>query len=133
MLSAERVALNSDLQARRLDIRDKDLSQLTVFIDGLSTQAALLAGFAFSGLQALPPETNGFWKHVLFLSTSLTLGADIYVVCVGQLVTILAPTYVVFAKTYLKLKETANSYNFSSMRASTGWRSTDQGGAWSEQ
>ena len=34
MLSAERVALNSDLQARRLDIREKDLNQLTTFIDG---------------------------------------------------------------------------------------------------
>ena len=92
MLSAERIALNSDLQARRLDIREKDLIQLTTFIDGLSTQAALLAGFAFSGLQSLPPETNAVWKTILFVSTAVTLGADIYVVCVGQLTTILAPT-----------------------------------------
>lgn len=65
---------------------------LVTFLDGLSTQAALLAGFAFAGLATVEPGTHVFWKLILYVPTVCTLGCMLFVVCVGQLATLLAPT-----------------------------------------
>ena len=92
MLGQERTALAASLNARRLDIREKDLNNLTSFLDGLSTQSALLAGFAFVSFAELPAGTNLGLKYALYICTAISLGANLFVVCVGQLATILGPT-----------------------------------------
>eukprot|EP00948_MAST-09A_sp_MAST-9A-sp1_P003720 g3720.t1 len=92
MLQAERAALDADLHARRLDIKEKDLNMLTVFLDGLATQSALLAGFAFGGLGQIDKTTDPGLEGFLYLSTIFSLIFNFYVLCVGQLTTILGPT-----------------------------------------
>ena len=91
MLSAERTALAAGLDAQRLDLRNQHLNRLTSFQDGLATQAAVLAGFAFSGINSLPKGTKPFLIAMFYLAACLTLGSHIYVVCVGQLTSILGP------------------------------------------
>lgn len=72
--------------------REKDLNNLTTFLDGLSTQSALLAGFAFVGFAELPSYTPLALQYLLYIATAITLGSNLFVVCVGQLATILGPT-----------------------------------------
>ena len=92
MLRSEKLAVTASLEAKRLEIKEKDLSNLTNFLDGLSTQSALFAGFAFVSFAELPEGTSEFLAFMLHLSTSVSLGANLFVVCVGQLATILGPT-----------------------------------------
>ena len=92
MLRTERAALDASIVHARLNILERDLNNLTTFLDGLSTQSALLAGFAFVSFTELPAETSEHVKFLLYVATSITLGSNLFVVCVGQLVTILGPT-----------------------------------------
>ena len=91
MLTIERTALHHELHAKRLDLQQQDLDRVTNFLESLGTQAALLAGFAFSGIAQLPEGTKPFLVYVFYLSACMTLGSHIYVVCVGQLTAILGP------------------------------------------
>ena len=95
MLTIERTALHHELHAKRLDLQQQDLDRVTNFLESLGTQAALLAGFAFSVFGAALPggedEPHSAWKTAFYLSAMLTLGAHLYVVCVGQLTAILGP------------------------------------------
>ena len=92
MLAAEKTSLSAELHARRLDIKEKDMNNLTVFLDGISTQSALLAGFAFAGLGGVD-DRHIVWKAMLHIFTAVALGAHLYVLCVGQLTTIFGPTW----------------------------------------
>ena len=92
MLAAEKTSVSAELHARRLDIKEKELNNLTTFLDGLSTQSALLAGFAFAGLQGIDSSVHIVWRAMLSIFTSIALGSLLYVLCVGQLTTIFGPT-----------------------------------------
>ena len=88
MLRTDRLALDAEIQHARLAIQERDLNNVTTFLDGLATQAALLAGFAFISFTTYDATVEP-WKIVcLYLTTSISLGANLFVVCVGQLVTI---------------------------------------------
>lgn len=92
MLRSDRIALDAEISHARLNIMERDLNNVVTFLDGLSTQSALLAGFAFVAFGELPAGTPGWSKVLLYISTSICLGANLFVVCVGQLVTIHGPT-----------------------------------------
>eukprot|EP00457_Paulinella_chromatophora_P010091 gb/GEZN01010180.1/.p1 GENE.gb/GEZN01010180.1/~~gb/GEZN01010180.1/.p1 ORF type:complete len:237 (+),score=38.90 gb/GEZN01010180.1/:206-916(+) len=91
MQDARRTALAADLQLRRLDLQVLDMDRVTRYLESLTTQAALLAGFAFTVVSAPPEEKNKAWTAIFFLSACVTLGSHMYVVCVGQLSAILGP------------------------------------------
>lgn len=92
MLRTDRLALDAHIQHARLNIQERDLNNVTTFLDGLATQSALLAGFAFVAFSAYDTSVES-WKIIcLYLSTCVTLGANLFVLCVGQLVTIFGPT-----------------------------------------
>ena len=92
MLATDRRALDAEIQHARLNIQERDLNNLVTFLDSLSTQSALLAGFAFASFTELPADTATWIKILLYLSTSISIGANLFVVCVGQLATIMGPT-----------------------------------------
>ena len=91
MLAVERTALHHQLHAQRLNLQQQDLDRVTTFLESLGTQAALLAGFAFSVFAGLPDTVHEAWQGFFYLSAMLTLGAHLYVVCIGQLTSILGP------------------------------------------
>eukprot|EP00808_Paulinella_micropora_P016792 g11767.t1 len=91
MQDARRIALAADLHAKRLDLQMMDMDRVTRYLESLTTQAALLAGFAFTVVSAPPEDKNKAWTAIFFLSACVTLGSHIYVVCVGQLSAILGP------------------------------------------
>ena len=91
MLRSDRIALDAQIEHARLNIQERDLNNVTTFLDGLATQSALLAGFAFVAFSSY--EKVETWKVVLlYLSTCCALGSNLFVLCVGQLVTIYGPT-----------------------------------------
>ena len=92
MLRSERLALESSVKARQLQIKEKDLNNLTNFLSSLSTQSALLAGFSFVSFSELPDGTSYFAAFLLYTATSVSLGSNLFVVCSGMLASILAPT-----------------------------------------
>ena len=94
MLHAEKDVLTSYLYKARNEIKRLDLDNLQNFLGTLSTQAALLLGFAFTVLTGAPESTENTAVLVGFLQvlTTVTVGAEMYVVCNGMLTTILGPT-----------------------------------------
>eukprot|EP00944_MAST-04C_sp_MAST-4C-sp1_P007195 g7195.t1 len=90
MLNAEKDVLSSALYKSRNEIKRLDLDNLYSFLSSLSTQAALLAGFAFGALQPNDLEYS-FWNIMLQIFVIITLGAEMYVVCNGMLVSVLGP------------------------------------------
>ena len=92
MLNAEKDVLSSALYKARNEIKRLDLDNLYSFLSSLATQAALLAGFAFGALQPYDTDNDSFWNVCLQLFVIVTLGAEMYVVCNGMLVTVLGPT-----------------------------------------
>ena len=92
MLRSDRIALDAEISHARLGIIERDLNNVVTFLDSLSTQSALLAGFAFVAFGELPTGTPDWMSVLLYLSTSISLGANLFVVCVGQLITIHGPT-----------------------------------------
>jgi hypothetical protein len=92
MLRSDRIALDAEIEHARLNIQERDLNNVTTFLDGLATQSALLSGFAFVAFSTYDINVET-WKIVLlYLSTCCALGANLFVLCVGQLVTIYGPT-----------------------------------------
>ena len=92
MLRTDRIALDAEIQHARLNIQERDLNNVVTFLDGLATQSALLAGFAFVAFTTYDDKV-AHWKIVLlYLSTCVSLGANLFVLVVGQLVTIYGPT-----------------------------------------
>ena len=50
MLSAEKADLRTQLAVQTLQLRDKEMHQYVLTFNSVSTQATLLAGFAFAQL-----------------------------------------------------------------------------------
>jgi hypothetical protein len=95
MLHAEKDVLTSYLYKARNDIKRLDLDNLQNFLNTLSTQAALLCGFSFAVLSTDntdAPDGMEFPVFCLQVFTTVTVGAEMYVVCNGMLTTILGPT-----------------------------------------
>ena len=72
MLFADKRALETNLKVGLLQIREKELNFYTQNCLAVCTQAALLAGFAYSGLtQVSIPEEANFWVRLLYISATV--------------------------------------------------------------
>ena len=93
MLFADKRALETNLKVGLLQIREKELNFYTQNCLAVCTQAALLAGFAYSGLtQVSIPEEANFWVRLLYLSvTVMAMCFEIIAVLNTTLLAIVGP------------------------------------------
>lgn len=93
MLFADKRALETNLKVGLLQIREKELNFYTQNCLAVCTQAALLAGFAYSGLtQVSIPEEANFWVRLLYISvTVMAMCFEIIAVLNTTLLAIVGP------------------------------------------
>ena len=93
MLFADKRALETNLKVGLLQIREKELNFYTQNCLAVCTQAALLAGFAYSGLtQVSIPEEANFWVRLLYLAvTVMAMCFEIIAVLNTTLLAIVGP------------------------------------------
>ena len=92
-LFADKRALETNLKVGLLQIREKELNFYTQNCLAVCTQAALLAGFAYSGLtQVSIPEEANFWVRLLYISvTVMAMCFEIIAVLNTTLLAIVGP------------------------------------------
>lgn len=93
MLYADKNALRTNLKVNLLRIRERELTFYTNNCLSISTQAALLAGFAWFGLTEVPwePDANEIVQSVYLVVTTLIMGLQMLTVVNATLVAILGP------------------------------------------
>mmetsp|Transcript_10382 Transcript_10382/g.26984 ORF Transcript_10382/g.26984 Transcript_10382/m.26984 type:complete len:217 (-) Transcript_10382:239-889(-) len=93
MLYADKNALRTNLKVNLLRIRERELTFYTNNCLSISTQAALLAGFAWFGLTEVPWEAdaNEYVQAVYLVVTTLIMGLQMLTVVNATLVAILGP------------------------------------------
>ena len=94
MIEAEKELIRAKLKQNTLLVRDKELSYFTRNFENLGTQAALLGGFAFSGLTNQYNTTAGcspwisVWFHVF---ASAAMICNLLCVCSFTCITMFGP------------------------------------------
>mmetsp|Transcript_23391 Transcript_23391/g.78658 ORF Transcript_23391/g.78658 Transcript_23391/m.78658 type:complete len:188 (+) Transcript_23391:106-669(+) len=93
MLYADKNALRTNLKVNLLRIRERELNFYTNNCLSISTQAALLAGFAWYGLTEVPfePDASDAVQAVYLIVTTLIMGLEMLTVVNATLTAILGP------------------------------------------
>ena len=93
MLYADKNALRTNLKVNLLRIRERELNFYTNNCLSISTQAALLAGFAWYGLTEVPfdEDANEIVQMVYLVVTTLIMGLEMLTVVNATLCAILGP------------------------------------------
>ena len=93
MLVAERDALHASVNHERLNIKERELLNLTTYLNSIGTQAALIAGFVYGTVMTqLPNGVHPALKYAVHVSSSISLGAMVYVICNSELTSIFGST-----------------------------------------
>ena len=93
MLFADKRALETNLKVSLLAIREKELNFYSQNCLAVGTQAALLAGFAYSGLTqvAIPPEAPFMLKLLYLLVTTTAMCFELVAVMNTTLLSMMGP------------------------------------------
>jgi hypothetical protein len=93
MLYADKRALETNLKVSLLAIREKELNYYTQNALAVGTQAALLAGFAYSGLTqvAIPLDSEYVLKLLYLLVTTTAMSLELLAVMNTTLLSMLGP------------------------------------------
>lgn len=93
MLYADKRALETNLKVSMLAIREKELNYYTQNCLAVGTQAALLAGFAYSGLTqvAIPQDAEYVLKLSYLLVTSTAMCLELVAVMSTTLLSMMGP------------------------------------------
>ncbi|KAJ1626236.1 hypothetical protein T492DRAFT_1034134 [Pavlovales sp. CCMP2436] len=93
MLYADKNALRTNLKVNLLRIRERELNFYTNNCLSISTQAALLAGFAWYGLTEVPftDDANDVVQTVYLVVTTCIMGLEMLTVVNATLCAILGP------------------------------------------
>ena len=93
MLYADKRALETNLKVNLLAIREKELNYYTQNCLAINTQAALLAGFAYSGLTqvAIPLDSEYVLKLLYLLVTSTAMCLELIAVMSTTLLSMMGP------------------------------------------
>ncbi len=100
MLVADRLAVDSELKAQAIQIKNIEMQNIDRYLGTVGTQAALIAGFSIAVLMGdeLIRISNGDNIHMvsqalLYSFAMLTLCFQFYCVLCSTLVSVLGPTY----------------------------------------
>jgi len=93
MLYADKRALETNLKVNLLAIREKELNYYTQNCGAVGTQAALLAGFAYSGLTqvAVPLDSQYILKLAYLLVTTTAMCLELIAVMNTTLLSMMGP------------------------------------------
>jgi len=93
MLFADKRALETNLKVNLLAIREKELNYYTQNCLAICTQAALLAGFAYSGLTqvAIPHEAHYILKLLYLVVTTVAMCFELIAVMNTTLLSMMGP------------------------------------------
>eukprot|EP00741_Cyanophora_paradoxa_P007412 tig00001128_g7171.t1 len=84
MLAADKQALESSLKKSSLQIRERELNFFTSNFSALATQAALLAGFSYTGLQIDFPDLDArmmLLRALYYFISTMSMGLNLLTVC----------------------------------------------------
>lgn len=97
MLSADRAAVETDLQSQAVQIKNIEMENIDRYLQAIGTTATLIAGFAvstvFSDQLLQVSANNSIFQGVTFFFNYTTLGFNFYCVICSTLVSVLGPTY----------------------------------------
>ena len=95
MLNADRAAVDSDLKAQSVQIKNIEMQNLDRYLQAIGTQAALILGFAAAESYAveLTSKTNGWLAIGYYVMTTISLVLEMYCVMSGTMVCVLGPTF----------------------------------------
>ncbi|KAL1511933.1 hypothetical protein AB1Y20_005214 [Prymnesium parvum] len=94
MFAAERDALKWEAYSGALGIQEREMTVLMSYLDNLGTQAALLAGFAFTCYTddlGLPDDIHPVLEGLFMICVSTCVGAMLFTVVASTLVSSLGP------------------------------------------
>ena len=98
MLDADRQALSSSVYHQALEVKQRELRNLTEYLQNIGTVAALLFGFGvalfFDGLA----DTPLLLKITFYVTATICLGSQMYCVASSTFCTVYAPTLALTGK-----------------------------------
>jgi hypothetical protein len=101
MLAADRQAVESDLQAQSVRIKEIEMSNIDRYLQAIGTQAALVSGFALgSNVIGIMLENGAhpLMQGAFFTFNNLSLVCEMYCVMNSTLVSVLGPTVALTGK-----------------------------------
>ena len=94
MFAAERDALKWEAYSGALSIQEREMTVVMSYLDNLGTQAALLAGFAFTCYtddMGLPEDLHPVLEGIFMMTVSLCVSTMLFTVVSSTLVSSLGP------------------------------------------
>jgi len=95
MLAADRQAVETDLQAQAVQIKNIEMTNIDRYLQAIGTQAALVCGFAVAQNYCVELSHTTHWFLILgyYLSNTACLVIEFYCIMNSTLVCVLGPTY----------------------------------------
>ena len=95
MLNADRDAIDTELKAQAVQIRNIEMMNLDRYLQAIGTQAALILGFAAAESYAveLSLSTNIWYTWGYFVASTVSLVLEMYCVMTATMVSVLGPTF----------------------------------------
>ena len=95
MLKADRDAIDADLKAQAVQIRNMEMLNIDRYLQAIGTQAALILGFAATESYAveISSTANKFFAWGYYLCSTISLVSEMYCVMTATMVSVLGPTF----------------------------------------
>lgn len=92
MLDADRQALSATVYHSALNIKERELVNLTNYLNNLGTMAALMFGFGVAWFAEVPSGTPIIVQYIYYSMATICVSAEMYCLANATLCTVLGPT-----------------------------------------
>lgn len=92
MLDADRQALSASVYHSALNIKERELVNLTNYLNNLGTMAALMFGFGVAWFVEVPSGTHIAVQYIYYAMATICVAAEMYCLANATLCTVLGPT-----------------------------------------